>query len=170
MEKVAKRKKVVLTIEEKLEILDSIKTGTSYTVISERYGVGRSTVADIKRNASKLEKIKQKTVEMGFKKATFKVMKIGEYEKLDKELYIWFRQQRELNIPVSGILLQEKAKILFERLYSDSTQTFTVCTDFQWRYSKRHGVKNLSIQGQQASADFVTACDFQQHFSQMIEG
>ena len=55
MEKVAKRKKVVLTIEEKLEILDSIKTGTSYTVISERYGVGRSTVADIKRNASKLE-------------------------------------------------------------------------------------------------------------------
>ena len=68
MEKVAKRKKVALTIEEKLEILDSIKTGTSYTVISERYRVGRSTMADIKRNASKLEKIKQKTVEMGFKK------------------------------------------------------------------------------------------------------
>ena len=68
MEKVAKRKKVVLTIEKKLEILDSIKTGTSYTVISERYGVGRSTVADMKRNASKLEKIKQKTVEMSFKK------------------------------------------------------------------------------------------------------
>ena len=114
MEKVAKRKKVVLIIEEKLEILNSIKTRTSYTVISKRYGVGRSTEADMKRNASKLEKIKQKTVEMGFKKATFKVMKIGEYEKLDEELYIWFRQQRELNIPVSGVLLQEKAKILFE--------------------------------------------------------
>ena len=129
MEKVAKRKKVALTIEEKFEILDSIKTGTSYTVISERYGVGRSTVADIKRNASKLEKIKQKTVEMGFKKATFKV------------------------------------KILFERPYPDSTQTFTVCTGFQLRFSKWHGLKNLLIQGEQASADFVTACDFKQHFS-----
>ena len=107
---------------------------------------------------------------MGFKKATFKVMKIGEYEKLDKELYIWFRQQRELNIPVSSVLLQEKAKILFERLYPDSTQTFTVCTGFQLRFSKWHGLKNLLIQGEQASADFVTACDFQQHFSQMVEG
>ena len=130
MEKVAKRKKVVLTIEEKLEILVSIKTGTSYTVILERYGVGRTTVADIKRNVSKLEKFKQKTVEIGFKKATFKVTKIGEYEKLDKALYIWFRQQMELNIPVSDVLLQEKAKVLFERLYPDSTQMFTASTGF----------------------------------------
>ena len=68
MEKVAKRKKVVLPIEEKLDILESIKSGTSYTVISERYGIGRSTVADIKKNSSKLVTFKQKTVEMGFQK------------------------------------------------------------------------------------------------------
>lgn len=68
MEKVAKRKKVVLTIEEKLEIIESLKSGTSYAVISERYGIGRSTVANIKKNSSKLETFKQKTVEMGFKK------------------------------------------------------------------------------------------------------
>ena len=169
MEKVTKTKKVVLTIEEKLEILESIKTGASYTVILERYGIGTSIVADIKRNASKLEKFKPKTVEMGFKNATFKVMKIGEYEKLDEALYIWFRQRRELNIPVKWCFASKKAKILFERL-SDSTQTFTASTGFQWRFSKWHGLKNLSIQGEQASADFVTACDFQHHFSQMIEG
>ena len=51
--------------------------------------------------------------------------------KTDEALYIWFRQQRELNIPISGALIQEKAKILFERLYPDSTQTFTASTGFQ---------------------------------------
>ena len=104
------------------------------------------------------------------KKTASKVTKIGEYEKLDEALYIWFRQQRELNIPVSSVLLQEKARILFERLYPDSTRTFTASTGFQWRFSKRHGLKNLAIQGEQASADFVAACDFQHHFGQMMEG
>ena len=97
-------------------------------------------------------------------------MKIGEYEKLDYALYIWFRQQRELNIPVSGALLQEKARVLYERLYPDATKKFTASTSFQWRFCKRHGLKNLAIQGEQASADFVSACDFQFHFSSMIEG
>ena len=36
-------------------------------------------------------------------------------------LHIWFRQQRELDHPVSGVLLQEKARVLFEQLYSEST-------------------------------------------------
>lgn len=68
-------------------------------------------------------------------------------------------------------MLQEKARILFKRLYPDSTQTFTASTGFQWRFSKRHGLKNLAIQGEQVSADFVAAaCDFQHHLGQMMEG
>ena len=41
-------------------------------------------------------------------------MKTSEYEKLDKALYIWSSQQRELVIPISTALLQEKVKVLFE--------------------------------------------------------
>ena len=67
-------------------------------------------------------------VDMGFKKVTAKTMKIGDYEKLGEALYIWFRQQRELNFPVSGAILQEKARILFERLYPDSTKEFIAST------------------------------------------
>ena len=121
---------------EKLDILQLIKSGTLYTSISEKFGIGISTVVDIKKNASKLEAFKKKTVDMGFKKATAKTMKIGDYEKLDEALYMWFRQQRELNIPVSGALLQEKARVLFERLYPDAIKAFTASTGFQWRFSK----------------------------------
>ena len=48
-----KRKKIVLTVEEKLEIIKEIQRGVSYTLISENYGIGRSTVADIKKKRSK---------------------------------------------------------------------------------------------------------------------
>ena len=47
---------------------------------------------------------------MGMKKA--KTMKISEYQMLDEALYIWFRQQRENSVPVTGPILTEKAKLL----------------------------------------------------------
>ena len=84
---------------------------------------------------------------MGVKAVNTKAMKMGSYEKLDAALYIWFRQQRVKNIPVSGPFLQEKAKLLFDKLYPDSPKPFSASSGFQWRFSKRHGLKNLSIQG-----------------------
>ena len=169
---VVKRKKVVLTLEEKLDVLQLLEKGTSYTLVAEKYGIGRSTVADIKKSKSKLLSYKKKTLDMGRLKATEerKAMKLGTFEKLDEALYIWFRQQREKNIPVSGSLLQEKARILYERLYPNSEKRFVASTGFQWRFSKRHGLKNLAIQGEQASADTLTACEFQHYFSDMIDG
>ena len=55
------------------------------------------------------------------KKASHKVMKFGEYKELDEALYIWFRQQRELDHSVCGVILEEKARVLFEQLYHEST-------------------------------------------------
>ena len=50
LEKVGlKRKEVVLIREEKLDILELIEKGTSYTMITEKYGIGKSTVTDIKK-------------------------------------------------------------------------------------------------------------------------
>ena len=118
---VVKRKKVVLTLEEKLDVLQLLEKGTSYTLVAEKYGIGRSTVADIKKSKSKLLSYKKKTLDMGRLKATEerKAMKLGTFEKLDEALYIWFRQQREKNIPVSGSLLQEKARISNHFLYAN---------------------------------------------------
>ena len=49
----AKRKKVVLSIEQKLKIIELLKKDTSYTIISEKYGIGRSTVSDILRKVNR---------------------------------------------------------------------------------------------------------------------
>ena len=51
----AERRKVVLTTNEKLEIVKSIDTGTSYTIVAEKFGIARSTITDMKKDASKVE-------------------------------------------------------------------------------------------------------------------
>ena len=56
--KAQKRKRNVLTFEQRLDICKLIATGTctSYTLISEHYGIERSTVVDIKKNQDKLQR------------------------------------------------------------------------------------------------------------------
>jgi len=51
----ASSSKQVLNIEKKLEVISLLQKGTSYTTISEKYGIGRSTIADIKKNEGKLQ-------------------------------------------------------------------------------------------------------------------
>ena len=46
MSKVAgkKRKRITLSLEDKVNIIELLEKGTSYALISERYGAGRLTV------------------------------------------------------------------------------------------------------------------------------
>ena len=56
---------MVLSIEEKVKIVDLLDKSVSYTVIGEQYGIGRSTVRDIKKNRKKILEFSSKMVEMG---------------------------------------------------------------------------------------------------------
>ena len=44
-----KRKRVVLTLEKKLEVIKMLGKAVSCTIISEKFGIGHSTFGDIKR-------------------------------------------------------------------------------------------------------------------------
>ena len=87
-----KRKRIVLTLKEKLEIIGMLDTA-SLSVIAEKYGVGKSTISDIKKNRLKILAFKKKMVDMGLKLKDTKVMKRGNKEKLDKAVYLWFKQK-----------------------------------------------------------------------------
>ena len=52
-----KQKRTALTIEDKMNIIKLIEKGTFYAIISERYGIGRSTVCDINKNKESLKKV-----------------------------------------------------------------------------------------------------------------
>ena len=62
-----KRKRTVLSIEDKVAIIKHLEN-SSANVIAERYGVGKSTVSDIKKNCDKILRFQQEIRDMGMSK------------------------------------------------------------------------------------------------------
>lgn len=48
------RKRVVLTMKEKVDIIARLKKGETGRELAEKYGVGTSTISDIKKNADSI--------------------------------------------------------------------------------------------------------------------
>ena len=51
-----------------------------------------------------------------------KIMRLADNEKLDEAVYLWFIQKRSLGIPVSGVVLSEKATQFYEQLYPGASE------------------------------------------------
>ena len=59
---------------------------------------------------------------MGMKEASEeKVMEFGEYEELDEAFAYLVQTAKTARSPCEWVVLQEKARVLFEQLYSEST-------------------------------------------------
>lgn len=96
----------------------------SYPVIARKFGIGRSTVGDIKKNKDKLLKFVSLTLtERG--PGVRKTLKKSENPVLEDALFTWFLQQRRLHVPVSGDMICEKARI-FHRHITNSNIRFNL--------------------------------------------
>ncbi|XP_062523895.1 jerky protein homolog-like [Corticium candelabrum] len=169
--KKTKRAHKTLTIEQKVAILDELGSA-SYSVLCERYGIGRSTISDIKRKESELRQYERKLTEMGTSRLA-KTMKLSTYEELERAVFMWFRQTREKGIPVSGPLLQAKALQLHEKLKESSQEedfgNFVASSGWLWRFCKRHCIRQLALQGEKLSADKPAADQFVLRFQAFVK-
>ena len=84
--------------------------GEKGTNLAQEFAITKRQISDIRKNKDKISKFTDsiKTSE-GLKR---KSLKLADDEQLDKALYAWFIQQRSTGTPISGPLLQEKAKHL----------------------------------------------------------
>ena len=101
-----KQKRAVVSIEDQVAIIKQIES-SSANVIAKRYGVGKNTVSDIKKNRNKILRFQQEMRDMGMSKKA-KLMKVGDDEQHDKAVYLWFKQKRMEGVPISGPILCEK--------------------------------------------------------------
>ena len=150
----AKRKRIVLSVGDKLKICEMLRKKIPKSEIMLKYNIGKSTVNNFKM--SKCELGTAKCV-----KAT-KSMKGGMFDKLDNALYLWFRQQRENGIPITGPILLEKASE-FHSIYTESPKPL-------WRFCNRFGIKSLAITGEKLSAVHVSADEFVKSFGELTAG
>ena len=111
--------------------------------------------------------------ELGISKSVkgTKAMKVGIYHKLDSARYLWFRQHREKGIPVTGLILLEKATEFHSFLYPESpNKTFNASYGFQWRFCNCFGIKSRAISGEKANADVAAADEFVSFFNDLTNG
>ena len=165
-----KRKRAVLSLECKLTILDRLKAGATQEKLSHEYGIGRSTVGYIKKNEDKIRSFASTMESMAISKKGRKVMRLADDGKLDEAVYLWFVQKRTQDMPVSGPILCEKAAQLHALLYKDDPEPpFQASRGWLWRFCQRHGIWQLSLQGEKVSSDASAVEPFKQGLKEFIE-
>lgn len=158
------RKHSTLTIKDKLRIIELLDKGDSYPVNARKFGLGRSTVGDIKKNKDKLLKFVSLT-ERG--PGVRKTLKKSENPVLEDALFTWFLQQRRLHVPVSGDMICEKARI-FHRQITNSNIGFNASRGWLDKFKKRHGIRRLKMAGEKLSNDEAAIGPFQLGLQKVI--
>lgn len=163
-----KRKRNVLTLEKKLEIVNELKKGVTPAALSVQYDVPRSTIYDIKSKSDEIEKFASQMESQDGRPNQRKVMKKAANEVLDTALYLWFIQKRSEGIPLSGPIIAEKAIFFNNKLNGDAA--FKASSGWLDRFKHRHGIRQLNIEGEKMSAASTETVDaYKKKFKQMVE-
>jgi hypothetical protein len=137
-----KRKRHVLTIQQKVEVLRKIDRGESVSRLRREYGVGQSTIYDIKAQKDQILQFVAESDSMaGISKR--KTLRGPNNIDLDIVVYEWFRQRRSEGIPISGPMLMEKAKSYHEELKIEGDCDYS--TGWLQKFKNRRGIRCLKI-------------------------
>lgn len=148
-----------------MELIDKHERGESFAKLAADFGIGIQTVRDIKNNKAKLlDFVKNCDSSAGPSKR--KTMKSSTYKELDAALNQWFCQKRADGVIVTGPMCIEKAKFFFGALGLEGN--FNASSGWFTRFKQRHGIRELSVQGERLSADNTAAKAFQREFLEFI--
>ena len=89
-----------LTINQMIEILDQIGR-KSYKILSENYGVGVSTISDIKKKGPEIREYKWKSVEMGCQRPV-KLMRLGKDQEFRRSTICLVSSQKRRRSPIKN--------------------------------------------------------------------
>uniref|UniRef100_H3A7H0 HTH CENPB-type domain-containing protein n=1 Tax=Latimeria chalumnae TaxID=7897 RepID=H3A7H0_LATCH len=164
---VAKRKRSVLDLKQKLQILEDLERGEKVIDVAQRYKIGNSTVCDIRKAGDKLRNF---AAAMGssVRVEKRKTMHVNHDEALDKAVYMWFVQNRMKGTPISGPILKEKAKH-FHRDLNGEEAGFTASDGWLNRFKHWHGIRQLSIAGEIMSTCNESIAPFHSRLMEIME-
>ncbi|XP_006147685.1 jerky protein homolog-like [Tupaia chinensis] len=160
-----KRKHLSLSIAQKVELLQKLDGGMSVRCLTEEYGVGTTTIYDLKKQKDKLLKFYSDSDNQELMKNR-KTLHRAKNEDLDRVLIEWIRQQRSKDMPLTGLLVMKQARIYHEELNIEGECEYS--EGWLQKFKKRHGIKYLKICGEKPSADHETAENYIDEFAKII--
>lgn len=142
-----KRKLSAFTVKDKVRIINFVENNPNRTRkdIANELQVSEPTLSRI--CSKKAEILKEAA---SGELSNCKRKRLSEYPDLEKSLFIWFKQTRDKDIPVSGTLLKEKAKKFADSLKIDD---FKASNGWLDGFKKRHSISFRKICGEEKAVN-----------------
>lgn len=154
----SKRHKRVMSLENKLKVLDLLDKGDSAVSVGKVFCVNESTIRNIKKTAATIRSSAARGSSTSNKVSAR--VRDEAIEKMEKGLSIWIEDQTQRKVPLSLQLIQAKALKLFESFKTADSPSFTASRGWFAKFKKRQSLHNIKITGEAASADTVAAAEF----------
>ncbi|XP_057334362.1 tigger transposable element-derived protein 4-like [Microplitis mediator] len=120
----AKRKLTTLTLQEKFDVINTVKTGMKKKDVAAQYEIPASTLSTIIKNEAEILLRYEKSGNISYKRR-----RVAEFPDLEEGLLTWFKQCRDKNISVSGPVLREKAEEYSKLLGHNSFRASNGCKE-----------------------------------------
>ena len=145
-----KRKYKILSVVDKLRVIEAHESGISRVQLMAQYDLKKTTLHDILKNKERTRKV-MKTVESGkMGKNIYRARKL-QHDNLDDTVYNWYTQKRAEDVSIRGIDIQHAAQRLATHL---GIQDFKCSAGWLWRFKRRHGIAGRAKRGEVLSANF----------------
>ncbi|XP_046142498.1 jerky protein homolog-like [Osmia bicornis bicornis] len=158
----APRKKVTLSLEERLRVLEDLKT-FSIPLVAKKYQVNRTTIWRIKNSAPKVMDF----VDKGKIQRKRRRIRASLYDTLEQNLLAWFIERRTLGDFITNAVMIDKATELKNSM--GLPFDFKVSRGWFDGFKKRHNIRLVKVYGESASADQDSAKQFCDDFTKLLE-
>ena len=157
--------KHTLTLSKKIDLIRDNEDNISYRTLSDKYGISIGSISNIiKRKAEYIENYEQN--QNSAKKRNFRD-EIN--QKLDEKVYEWFVTQRSKNIPISGPLIQEKARQIRQQLDPENADDFKASNGWLEKFRTRHAIQYRTLSGESAAVDLSIVDEWKNRLSSIID-
>jgi len=156
-----------LTLEKKIELINDNQNGHGMPTrdLAIRYGISKSSVANIIRRKEEYLSNYVSNCNKGIKRK----QKDDGGQMIDELVFEWFTIQRSKNIPISGPILQEKARQFAEQL-GYLPGEFKGSNGWLEKFRTRHAISFRVISGESTSVDNSTVEEWAKRLLTIIDG
>lgn len=154
-----KKRRKAITLEMKLKIIAQHEGGKPVMVIARESGLSQSTISTILKDKKRISDAVKSSASV--KSTVITKKRAGPIDDMEKLLVEWIDEQIRKRAPLSLLMIQAKARSLFNMLKEHAdptyTQMFTASHGWFQRFKRRHNFHTVKVSGEAASADIECA-------------
>ncbi|RWR99099.1 tigger transposable element-derived protein 6-like protein [Dinothrombium tinctorium] len=157
------KKRKFLTLEEKIQVIEKKNSSLlGIRALAEEFGCGRTQINNFLKNQNELIKQYEE-----FKSGACKKLKPSRFnEKINEAVFEFFLKARSKNIPISGPMLQSKAREFAEAI----GENFSASNGWLEKFRRRNNIVYNCLSGESADVCMKTVQEWKERVKDLCKG